>query len=113
MTQTANIISMPTAMCGSKNFRDMSTTDLTMVVDMLSSVRVTARMTACLANHMNREALEEFADEFVAGIDDRLAEIQVEVLYRVSGGALEAASIGDLSARLDAILSPREVLAHG
>ncbi|TBG03780.1 hypothetical protein [Rhizobium leguminosarum] len=91
----------------------MSTTDLTMVVDLLSSARVTARATACLANHMTRDGLEEFADDFVAGIDDRLAEIQAEVLYRISGGELEAAAIGVLSARLDAILSPREVADRG
>lgn len=113
MTATTNTMAIPSAISANRIFSNMSTAELTTVVDLLSSARVTARATACLANHMNRDALEEFADDFVAEIDDRLAEIQAEVLHRISGGELEAAAIADLSFWLDAILSPREVLVHG
>ena len=113
MTNAANIIAAPAAISASRNFQEMSIVDLTMIVDLLTSARVTARATGCLANHMQRDALEEFADAFVVSIDDRLTEIQAEALYRVSGGEIEAAAIADLSAQLGAILSPREGGVHG
>lgn len=106
MTFSANIKAPTDAMVAIGYFSEMSTTDLATIVDLLISARVTARTTACLANHMERDALEEFADQFVSGIDERLTEMQAEVLRRVANGELEAAAIANLSARLSAILSP-------
>ncbi|MBY3312222.1 hypothetical protein ELH44_09005 [Rhizobium ruizarguesonis] len=53
----------------------MSVTDLTSLVEMLLSMRVTAHTTSCLANHMGRDGIEDFADDVVEEIDRRLSGI--------------------------------------
>lgn len=76
----------------------LSVSDAATIVDMLSSIRVTAHTTSCLANHMTREGVEDFADGMVATIDQHLHSLAAAMYPRSSS---EARS---LLARIEAII---------
>ncbi|EPE98446.1 hypothetical protein [Rhizobium grahamii] len=65
----------------------LSVADAATIADMLLSIRVTAHTTSCLANHMTRESVEDFADTVVAAIDRHLQALAIGLYPRSSSEA--------------------------
>jgi len=80
------------------NSDTLSVADAATLVDMLLSIRVTTHSTSCLANHMRRDGVEDFADSLVDDIDFRLETLRASFRVRSSSEARA------LVARIEAII---------
>lgn len=98
MTVAIHTTIEPNANSATTMSQTLSVADAAIVIDTLMSIRVTANTTACLANHMKRDGVEDFADGLVADIDDHL-EAMVMTLKPRSSSEAQA-----LVARIEAII---------
>jgi len=105
MTSAIHITPQPNAKAAAAiNSQALSISDMAIVVDMLLSIRVTAHTTSCLANHMGRDGVEDFADSMVETIDWHLHTMAAALYPRPSSEAQA------LVARIEAIVG--EVRRH-
>lgn len=73
-------------------FAAMTLPDLASALSALVSMRTTAGLTSCLANHMKRDELEDFADALSEALGDQIEAIETELLGR---SPLDAANVAD------------------
>ncbi len=92
----------------SGKFSTFSLADLGTAADTLIAMRMTVHGQACLANHMDREGLEDYLDVLVSDLNDDLGEIEKELLFRDAADQAEAADVEDLLVKIAFATRPGE-----
>lgn len=90
------------------NLSEMSLFDVASAIDTLLAMRLLAKQTAHLANHMGRVALEDFSDEVSDLVDERLEDVEAELRSRSARDAADEADVADLILRMSLALCPGE-----
>jgi hypothetical protein len=89
-------------------FAAMTLPDLASALSTLVSMKTTAGLASNLANHMGREALEDFADDLREAIGDQIEAIETELRGRSPLDAADVADRDELLALATNALRPGE-----